>query len=315
MTDSRVDARTFAVSSTGFVHAERSVLTTSLPDSVGLMQLNPSLGPFELDHVTIAHVGAPSGSDAAFELRPETPLDTRLHAVAIEGYTRGFRREPANQNPENVVISDSAWDPSNDELGGQGAGVFVESGNSHVAPDVVNLSGGELHPRRRIVRDRPRRDQRTRPSSPTSTASQHWTATAMESSVPMPERSSSGLRRRRPRAAAGVAPATGSPRPTCTAPVLKKLRARYGGRSSGSPSRRARPRPSGSSRSGSSAAGRRRRASRSSGAWVPGAARWRSQRRSAGLGLLRRGTVRLAVVATRRGREPVPEARPGLRLS
>ena len=96
--------------------------------------------------MTVAHVGVPSGSDSAFLLRADAPLDTRLHAVAIAGYTRGFRRPFTNTKPpENVVITDSAWDPSKDELE-HDTGVFVEQRNSHVAPTVVNLAGGDLHP-------------------------------------------------------------------------------------------------------------------------------------------------------------------------
>ena len=96
--------------------------------------------------MTVAHVGKPSGSDAAFVLRAGTPLDTRLHAVAIAGYTRGFSRPFTNTKPpENVVILDSAWDPSNDILE-HDTGVFVEQRNSHVAPAVVDLAAGDLHP-------------------------------------------------------------------------------------------------------------------------------------------------------------------------
>ena len=146
VSDSRVNAVDVGVSSIGLVRLNRSVVTTSAPDSVGLSQFDAAGGPYELDHVTVAHVGQPSGKDSAFELRAAQPLDTRLHAVAIEGYTRGFRREFVNgAPPENVVITDSAWDPSNDILE-QGTGVFVEQRSSHVAPAVANLAGGDLHP-------------------------------------------------------------------------------------------------------------------------------------------------------------------------
>ena len=52
-----------------------------------------------------------------------------------------------NGSPENLVISDSVWDPSNDELTGHGTGVLVESRNVHAAPEVASLAGGDLHPR------------------------------------------------------------------------------------------------------------------------------------------------------------------------
>jgi hypothetical protein len=146
LSDSRVSGKTFAVSSAGFAKISRSVLTTSGPDSIGLNQF-ASLGAWDLDHVTIAHTGTPSGADTALKLQAEVPLDTRLHAVAIAGYTRGFRRLELNGSPENLVISDSVWDPSNDELTGHGTGVLVESRNVHTAPEVVNLAGGDLHPR------------------------------------------------------------------------------------------------------------------------------------------------------------------------
>ena len=144
--DTRVSAVGSGVLSTGFMRLTKGVVTTSGPDSIGLDQPEPSQGVFELDHVTVAHVGQPSGKDSAFLLRAAQPLDTRLHAVAIEGYTRGFRRPFVNTAPpENVVITDSAWDPSKDELE-HDTGVFVEQRNSHVAPAVVNLAGGDLHP-------------------------------------------------------------------------------------------------------------------------------------------------------------------------
>jgi hypothetical protein len=144
LSDSRVSAKEFAVDSEGFAKISRSVLATSRPDSVGLNQF-ASVGSFDIDHVTVAHTGTPDGSDSAFRLRAETPLDTHLHAVAIAGYTRGFQRIDVNGSPENVVISDSVWDPANDELTGHGVGVLVESRNAHVAPEVVNLGGGDLH--------------------------------------------------------------------------------------------------------------------------------------------------------------------------
>jgi hypothetical protein len=145
VSDSRVNAVDIGVSSIGFVRLNRSVVTTTAPGSVGLLQFNSAEGPFELDHVTVAHVGQPDGTDSALELRAAQPLDSRLHGVAITGYTRGFRRELVNgAPPENVVITDSAWDPSKDQLD-QGTGVFVEQRNSHVAPAVVNLTGGDLH--------------------------------------------------------------------------------------------------------------------------------------------------------------------------
>ncbi|HEX6653689.1 MAG TPA: hypothetical protein VF072_13165 [Thermoleophilaceae bacterium] len=143
----RVDAVGAGIVSTGFVNIAAGVVTTSGPGSVGLLQPEPSEGNFELDHVTVAHVGQPNGNDSALLLRAAQPLDTRLHAVAISGYTRGFRRPFVNgAPPENVVITDSAWDPSHDELE-HDTGVFVEQRNSHVAPDVVNVAGGDLHPR------------------------------------------------------------------------------------------------------------------------------------------------------------------------
>lgn len=146
LSDSRVSSKVFGVDSSGSMQIRRSVFETSGPDSVGLNQLSGSRGGYELDHVTLAHTGSPSGSDSAIALTPLAPLDTRLHAVAIAGYTRGFRRIDDNGFPENVVISDSVWDPSNDELA-PGTGAFVESGNVHAEPGVVNLAGGDLHPR------------------------------------------------------------------------------------------------------------------------------------------------------------------------
>lgn len=147
LSDSRVSAKQFAISSVGFTEVQRSVLETSDPGSVGLMQLTGSTGEYVLEHVTVAHTGSPSGSDSAFELRAQSPLDTRLHAVAIAGYTRGFRRVDVNGSPENLLITDSVWNPANDELTGHGAGVLVESRNVHAAPELANLAGGDLHPR------------------------------------------------------------------------------------------------------------------------------------------------------------------------
>jgi hypothetical protein len=146
LSDSRVSSKSVGVNSTGFAQIRRSVIQTSNPGSTGLGQLvgTGSFGSYDLDHVTVAHTGTPNGTDSAFELRPETALDTKLHAVAIVGYTRGFRRLNPSGFPENVVISDSVWDPSNDEADA-GAGVFVENRNVHTAPEVVSLAGGDLH--------------------------------------------------------------------------------------------------------------------------------------------------------------------------
>jgi hypothetical protein len=147
LSDSRVSTKSFAVNSGGFTRIRRSVFETSNPGSVGLNQMFGigASGPYDLDHVTVAHTGTPDGSDSAFELRPQTALDTRLHAVAIAGYTRGFRRIDVNGSPENLLISDSVWNPANDELTGHGVGVLVESRNVHAEPGVVNLPGGDLH--------------------------------------------------------------------------------------------------------------------------------------------------------------------------
>ena len=146
LSDSRVSGRSLAVNSAGFTQIRRSVIETSNGDSVGLNQFS-SAGSFDLDHVTVAHRGTPSGADSAFALQTEAPVDTHLHAVALAGYTRGFKRTRTNGFPQNVVISDSVWDPTNDELGGEGAGVFVESGNVHAAPALADLAAGDLRPR------------------------------------------------------------------------------------------------------------------------------------------------------------------------
>jgi hypothetical protein len=145
LSDSRVSSKNNAVISDGFTKIRRSVVETTAPGSVALSQ-GSAQGPYDLDHVTVAHTGSPSGTDSAFKLSAEAPLDSKLHAVAIAGYTRGFRRVDVNGSPENLIISDSVWDPANDELTGHGAGVLVESRNVHVAPQVVNLPGGDLHP-------------------------------------------------------------------------------------------------------------------------------------------------------------------------
>jgi hypothetical protein len=144
--DSRIAAKSNGIISDGFVQIRRSVIETTDPESFGLNQ-SLSFGAYDLDHVTLAHLGTPSGTDAAIKLRAAAPLDTHLHAIAILGYTRGFKRVHENGDfPENVVISDSVWDPSNDQADA-GAGVFVENRNVHAAPEVVNLAGGDLHPR------------------------------------------------------------------------------------------------------------------------------------------------------------------------
>jgi hypothetical protein len=144
--DSRIASKTDGIISDGRTRIRRSVIETTDPESFALNQAL-SFGGYDLDHVTLAHRGAPSGTDAAIKLRPAAPLDTHLHAIAILGYTRGFKRVHENGDfPENVVISDSVWDPSNDQADA-GAGVFVENRNVHAAPEVVDLAGGDLHPR------------------------------------------------------------------------------------------------------------------------------------------------------------------------
>jgi len=147
LSDSRVRAVHHAIASQGFAEVSRSVIETTGPDSVGLTQFAAS-GGYNLDHVTVAHRGAPSGKDTALLLNTDNPdVDTRLHAVALAGYSRGFRRVAINGFPHPVTVTDSVWDPARDELGGPGAGVFVESGNAHLAPALVDLAGGDLRPR------------------------------------------------------------------------------------------------------------------------------------------------------------------------
>jgi PKD repeat protein len=101
-----------------------------------------------LDHVTVAHESAGDGHDTAIELhaifgRPSASL----HAVALAGYTRGIVRtvDPGELFP--LTVNDSVWDPSQDLLGGAGAGTFTESNNAHVAPALMDLAGGDLRPR------------------------------------------------------------------------------------------------------------------------------------------------------------------------
>lgn len=142
--NSRIASEGEGIISDGFTRIRRSVIETTDPESFALAQ-SFSFGGYDLDHVTLAHLGTPSGTDAAIKLHPAVPLDTHLHAVAIAGYTRGFKRIHENGDfPENVVISDSVWDPSNDQAD-LGAGVFVENRNLHAAPELVNLAGGDLH--------------------------------------------------------------------------------------------------------------------------------------------------------------------------
>jgi hypothetical protein len=215
----RVDAVGAGILSTGFVRIAGGVVTTSGPGSVGLLQPDPSQGHFELDHVTVAHVGQPNGDDSAFVLRAAEPLDTRLHAVAISGYTRGFRRPFVNgAPPENVVITDSAWDPSKDELE-DGTGVFVEQRNSHVAPTVVNLAGGDLNPR--AGSSAIDRDQLTDLAQFTDLVG----AGALDGDGDGIVRPDAGAFEFRP-AQPGPAPGTGggTPAKDVSAPVLRKLR-------------------------------------------------------------------------------------------
>jgi hypothetical protein len=147
LSDSRVRAAFSTIHSQGFAEVSRSVLETARPHSLGLSQFEAS-GGFKLDHVTVAHRGAPSGTDTALLLNTDNPdADTRLHAVALAGYSRGFRRVSFNGLPNAVIVRESVWDPALDELGGMGAGVFVESGNAHVAPALADLAGGDLRPR------------------------------------------------------------------------------------------------------------------------------------------------------------------------
>lgn len=147
LSDSRVRAAFQAIRSDGFTDVRRSVLETTRPDSIGLNQ-SAAIGGFNLDHVTVAHRGTPSGTDTALFLSSDSPdAETRLHAVALAGYSRGFRRSTFHGFPHPVTVTESVWDPVRDELGGTGAGVFVESGNAHLAPALVDLVGGDLRPR------------------------------------------------------------------------------------------------------------------------------------------------------------------------
>jgi hypothetical protein len=147
LSNSRVHAGSEAIVSGGAADVSRSVLETIDPDSVGLLQSSAS-GGFNLDHVTVAHRGAPSGTDTALLLNSDDPdAHTRLHAVALAGYTRGIRRVPVNGVPHPISVTESVWDSAHDELGGLAAGAFVESGNAHVAPALVDLAGGDLRPR------------------------------------------------------------------------------------------------------------------------------------------------------------------------
>ena len=72
LSDSRVSSKKVAITSAGFTKIRRSVVETSEPGSVALSQQS-ALGPYDLDHVTVAHRGTPSGVDTAFLLRAETP--------------------------------------------------------------------------------------------------------------------------------------------------------------------------------------------------------------------------------------------------
>jgi hypothetical protein len=148
LSDSRVTAFSQGIRVAGSLHMSRSVLATTGPDSRAVAEVSGArVGGAILDHVTIAHLGAPSGEDTAFLIETDTPdAETRLHAVAIAGYTRAFRRVPISVFPHAVVVKESVWDPAQDQLGGPALGVFVEADNAHVAPALVNLAGGDLHP-------------------------------------------------------------------------------------------------------------------------------------------------------------------------
>ena len=147
MSDSKVTAFSNALRSHGRAEVSRSVLATTGPDSTGVAEVGIGAGAVTLDHVTVAHRGAASGADRAFLLATDSPAaETRLQAVAIAGYTRGFRREAPGVFAHPVVVKESVWDPARDELGASAFGVFVESGNAHVTPALVNLAGGDLHP-------------------------------------------------------------------------------------------------------------------------------------------------------------------------
>jgi hypothetical protein len=146
VSDSQVTTGSQALLLLGSAEISRSVLSTTQADSTAVVEMGNLGRVARLDHVTVAHRGTPSGTDAAFFLNTDTSdAETRLHAVAIAGYTRGFRRV-LNAFPHAVVVKESVWDPARDELGGLGAGVFLESGNAHVAPALANLAGGDLHP-------------------------------------------------------------------------------------------------------------------------------------------------------------------------
>jgi hypothetical protein len=146
LSDSRVRALSEAILSRGSAEISRSVLETTRPGSVGLAQLSAT-GGFALDHVTVAHRGVPDGTDSALRLNTQEPnVETRVHAVGLAGYTRGFQRVTINGLAHPVKVTDSVWDAARDELGGPGAGAFVESGNAHLAPALVDLAGGDLRP-------------------------------------------------------------------------------------------------------------------------------------------------------------------------
>jgi hypothetical protein len=144
LTRARVRSHNASAVIRGTAGITSSVLITTFPGGVGVDQDGGLLG---LDHVTVARSGPGDGSDRALSLRA-TAADgsAQLQAVALAGYSHGITRT-AGAHTLDIAAMDSAWDPAGDSLGGAAAGGFIELGNAHVAPPLVDLAGGDLRPR------------------------------------------------------------------------------------------------------------------------------------------------------------------------
>jgi PKD domain len=142
--ESRIAGRESGIETRGTTAAASTIIETSGPKAVGVRGGD---GTVTLDHVTVAHRGPLDGTDSALDFHPvDFGGEADLSAVVLAGYTRGIRRDTSeNFSPFPITIRDSVWDPSHDVfVAVPDQSPFVEAGNAHADPALVDVAGGDL---------------------------------------------------------------------------------------------------------------------------------------------------------------------------
>lgn len=144
-TGSQLTGTSLGVSTAGSTELLHDTVATSDPGSIGISESDGSLG---LDHVTVAHEGASSGSDTALATHAASadPIVTVTNS-ALAGYGHGITRSVSGGHTVSLRVEQSVWNPAGDELGLASAGAVHEVGDQPVEPVLVNLARGDLRPR------------------------------------------------------------------------------------------------------------------------------------------------------------------------